>query len=290
MFRQKERREKHGLSKSVSYSAGSLYFRLALDGVDQRTENIDLKSYYEALTPLIDARNKIYLSYAIAVAALYFSKVGVLKGFSFGGISVDPIAIKHSLLVLTAALSLLFTMNFAKIARYDALFSKIFNLSPSWKKQDLILKYPKIFTPLHFGSWMTGSPVLMYPQKTYPIRVILLILASIIAAICMTVFMTWLVVGISVEIWQETNPRMGAWSKLTVAVCWSLYLTSFLVPTLSFRKLSFMHFGLGSMLERYRKNRPDRYKHYLNIVSEADLKRGGTLFTHKPEFWGHNTH
>lgn len=270
------KRKARGLQKEIKLSSGQLYYRLALENADFKEEEIDLDSYYKSAEPFIEQRDKALLWYAILLAALYFSYIGAVRDLRILGLSLNSEITSYFILPSISVLSLTYAMCVSRVSRYVDLFIYIFNKSTGPKKQDIILRYPKMFTSLHFNSWMTGAPRYMVNSKFLPKRIVLILILSIPAILFSISFFSWLIYRVSYIIWVDDPAHIGIWSKLIVAASISLILTSWFVPSISLLRIRFNHLGLLTLLGRFEKNNQVRYSHYVMVALETEKRMGLT--------------
>lgn len=268
-----EKREIGSLSKTIKLRPSALSHRLALEAADYDTVSLDasLNVYYAAAVDLTQRRDKLLFWYTILICALYAQFLGFLEVFQFSGVALHSDVTAHFLLLMTSAITLLFTFTMAKVNRYVQIFDYAFQSATGAKKQDLILRYPRIFSPLHFDFWMTGSPKYMVHKKTFSVRVALVLLLSVPAIIATMLFFYWLIGSVSVELWTTESESLGLWSKIIVAMSVAMILASTIMPPLSFKKIAFEHFGLLDGLERLQSK--DTARHSLFVLRTCDAQK-----------------
>lgn len=262
------------IQKEIRLSAGQLYYRLALEQANFDSKKIDFDAYYKAAESIISSRDKLLLWYSAAISALYFSYVGSLKELSVQGLSLSSPAISYLLLPAIAIISLMSALNMMRMSRYVDLFTYAFNHSRGLRKQDLILRYPKLYTPLHFNSWMTGSPSYMIPIKPWPKRLLAVLILMIPALIGYAVFSLWLLYKVCDRLWYSDPAGLGIWSQIIVVTSVSILLSCIVIPSLSVFKIRFHHVGILSLLERFRRTNPKRYSHFVSMTFSAKERMG----------------
>lgn len=271
MFRRFEKRPKGTLVKQLRLSPKELYYRLASEEAGYDRSKIPLEDYYKAGTNVRDRQRKALIFYATALIALFFYYLGQLDEFSLLGITLSEEVLGHGLLAMASIATYQYALVTAKVQRYQSLFQYIYDTSPGAKKQDLLLRFPSMFTSMIYFNRMSGGPANMFPDRPYSIRVILLLLLLIPATLAWIISVTYLAIAVSLELWGHGPFATEFWSKAWILSCWGLVGASWLLPTLSFFKIQFEHYGMTTLLERARLRDRDRYIDYIQMIDSTPL-------------------
>ena len=273
MFPKFEKRPKGTLVKQQDLSPKEFYYRLASEEAGYDRENIPLDEYYEASVPIKARQERALLFYATAIAALLFYFLGKLEEFSFSGVKLNDAVMGHGLLALSALANFQYALTTAKLQRYQSLFHYIYDTGNGARKQDLLLRYPSMFTSFMYFNRMSGGPANMLPKRAYSYRVIIFLVLLVPAVMAWFFSVAYLMIYVSVDIWGAGAVAKESWSKVWIIGCWGLFGASWLLPTLSFFKIRFQHFGMTSLLERVRERDPSRYGKYLRMIDSLPLGR-----------------
>jgi len=271
MFKKFEKRSTKSFVKNYKYTPKQFFYRLAIEQAGYEREKIPLDEYYKASATVEEKRDKAFVVYMTALAALFFYYVGQLDNFAFFGIELREAVLGHGLLGLTALATFQYALGSAKLQRYQALFHYLLNNSSGPQKQDLLLKYPRMFTSLIYFNTMSGGPRFMLPKRPYSRRVLILLVLLVPAILVWMLLTAYLSISVSIELWRMDSAANLLWSKLWIIGCWGLMLATLLLPTLSFIKIHFEHYGMTTMLERARNRDPERYKDYIEMIDNTIL-------------------
>lgn len=270
MFGKFEKRPATSLVKRVRLTPKEFHYRLALEKADHNRKNIDYDGYYEGLTSVLDARDKVWLWNSLAFAALFLFYLGALDDFDFFGISIDAEIIGHVLFLLYSLTTVLFANQQAKVFRYQSVFNSAHDRSTGSQKQHMILRYPRANGPMHYANWMSGGPRYMFPVKRIPRRVMILLVAMVPALLAWLGFTAWLLIRVSIQLWATASDVIGMWSQTAVIVGWIGFIMATLLPTIAVKKMEFDHFGLSELLTQSHRNRPARYSYYVELIARTD--------------------
>jgi len=274
MLKKWTKRKKGSLTKEVRLRPAQLYYRLALENVGYEDRLVDYDAYYKSAVDLLHQRNRLQLLNAASVIAIFLSNHNLLKDFSILYLEVKVEFLRFFLILLFSITSLLLSFIFIRITRYSGLFQAAFDAAKASRKQDLILRYPLIYSPLHFNSWMTQAPNFMMIVKKWPIRVIAILVLSVPAILIYLAFTIWVISYTAADLWASDGGLLGIWSKFIVVTSIAILSTSLIVPSLALLKIRFEHVGMLTLLGRLSRKNPQRYSHFVAAAFDAQTRMG----------------
>lgn len=263
------KRAENTLVKTVALTPKQLHFRLALENAEYDLEELPLDAYYSACDSVYDHRNRTWYWSSIFGGALFLYVTGVLKGFSFPSVELDSEVIGFALFALYSVTTLLYALAQSKVYRYQSLFEAVAEASSAARRQDYLLRYPRVFSGLMYSNWLTARPRYMHPRQAFPKRLVLLLVLTVPTLIAMILFVIWLLVTTTINLWQYDARALGNWGRVLVCVSWVGFIFAILVPTISYKKIYFDHFGLTELLGRYEKSNRSRYVHYIRQIERV---------------------
>ena len=266
-----DKRPSGTLVKQIKLSQKELFYRLASEEAAYDRAKIPLKAYYDAAAILRDRQSKALIFYATALLALFFYHLGQLDEFSLLGLSLSEAVLGHGLLAFAAVATFQYALATAKIQRYQSLFQHIYDTSSGAKQQDLLLRFPSMFTSMFYFSRMSGRPAHMLPDRPYSIRLIILLLLLFITGLAWIFSVSYLAVAVSLDLWDQGLFATKIWSKVWILGCWGLVGASLLLPTMSLSKIKFHHFGLVTLLARAQIRDHHRYDKYIQMINNSPL-------------------
>lgn len=263
------KRRKDSSVKTVGLAPKQLHFRLALESSEYDLDQLPLDAYYSACGSVYDRRDKAWYWSSLFGGALFLYATGVLKGFSFPSIELDAEVVGFALFALYSVTVLLYSLAQSKVYRYQSLFEAVADTSSAARRQDFLLRYPKVYSGLMYSNWLTARPRYMHPRQAFPKRLVLLLLLTIPTLIAMISFMIWLLTTVTIDLWHYDVQTLGNWGRVLVCVSWAGLFFAALMQTFSYRKIYFDHFGLSELLGRYEKRDRARYLHYIRKIDQA---------------------
>lgn len=273
-FRRPQAKRKPGtLTKSVWLSPKEVHYRLALERAELDASRIPFDEYYSALCEIVEKRDDISKWMLAALFALFLFKIRALIEFELPIVTVNPSVLGHIIFLAYAVSGLIFSSLQARIYQYQSVFEAAMDRSTGHDKQHMLLKYPKAYNVLLYHSWVSARPKYMHPKADWPVRMVIALLALLFFLVATLVFCAWIILSVTIELWQADAPGVGPWGRTLVGSSWAILIFSLLLPTISFRKIEFEHYGLVELLGRLQGRDPDRHRYYSALIGHTEHVR-----------------
>ncbi len=271
MSNETKRSRDNSFIKQFTFTPKALSYRLALEHAAYDRNSIPLCEIYDGLLYVKQSRDRIFYLYTLSFIILFLLHLGGLSEAEIFGIKPKQEITMHAALLATSFLAFTYSYHQSKMVRYDSLFNGYFESSNQAEQQHLILRYPAAFNSMQYSIWIVGRPKFMFPKRSFPIRLTLLLILIIPALIASISFWFWLMVSVSIELWNSNSTILGGWNFIILLISWSALVFSALLPAVSLFKRKYEHFGLTELLGRLQKTNPEKYdkriKQLVNIQS-----------------------
>ncbi|MEP5622348.1 MAG: hypothetical protein ABJP82_07175, partial [Hyphomicrobiales bacterium] len=218
--------------------------------------------------------------YCILFFGIFLLKLQVVVSVELPNVNLSPEAVGFILLLLFSIVAVLFSEVQSKVYRYQSLFEAVYNSSSAAKKQDLLLRFPRMFSGLQYENWLSARPRYMHPMKTFPKRLTLLLLLTLPVLLAFALGGFALLVSFSVDLWKFESNIVGIWGKLIVMSSWVFLVFALLMPTISYSKIKFEHYGMVDLLTRLQKRDPVRHAHFMRKIAKTSH---GSFLIKNPE-------
>jgi hypothetical protein len=257
------------------YLTDSEYLGRLISHPDNGKSSDHFDLLYERLKEMRPEITSSFNAYLIAFAAVLLSKFNLVSSIEIPAVQIPAQALQHVLLLGWGYFQFKLSYLFAKHNYVAAIFDRHADGLPPTKRALFVAKYPFAFFILRYYPATIGNLPHMF-KPGLPIKAILAVIFTIVALTLYAVLSTWLLISISLRLWEAPTPIPAIASRGIVVAAVAFALASWLLPSNWLMRRKYTHAGLVTLMNNFHERNRPRWKSFVHAIDAAQRKLGIT--------------